>query len=651
MPQRAAVHVGVVAAYLLVLVAFAWPLPAHLSTHLTGSPTGDTGVYVWNHWVFQREVLEQHRLPYFTDRIFATSGTVANLSLHNYTPFQNLVALPLMTQMGVVASFNLVFLLMRLLTAYTTFLLARHVTGRSAEAWIAGLLFAWSPLLITRGTGHFSLVAAAPLAVFLLLLAKRGAGAHWLADVGLGAAIAWATSTDVYYGVYCLLIGAMYMADSVVSVERRTATEIRRGLRLALDLAIGLVGALVVAVAATGGGAASFAGVTVRMHSLYTPVLALTMLMLARGLVHLRIAIRTPAWSSVLCSARATVVAGVTASLLLFPLLYAVAVRWLDGRMQSDPVYWRSSPDGVDLLAFFSPNPNHPLLPDGLRAWLMPGSEAYLENVVSLPLVAVAFLLAAMTIGWRPARWWALLAAGFGLLALGPFVHVAGLNTFAPGPWAFLRYVPVAGLARTPARFSVVLMLAFAILSALALTWLGQHYPRRRRALLATVTVLLLVELLPAPRPLLSAEVPSIYTQVKAAPGQNVILQLPFGVRDGTSSAGNFNARTMYFQTAHGKPIIGGYLSRVSQRRISAIRSDPVLDLLMSLSAGEPLTADQEARLAREAPAFLKRSGTDFVVIHRDEFSAHARQLVVASFGLVLSGADGDFELYRPVHR
>jgi hypothetical protein len=76
-----------------------------------------------------------------------------------------------------------------------------------------------------------------------------------------------------------------------------------------------------------------------------------------------------------------------------------------------------------------------------------------------------------------------------------------------------------------------------------------------------------------------------------------------------------------------------------------------VLDLLMSLSAGEPLTADQEARLAREAPAFLKRSGIDFVVIHRDEFSAHARQLVVASFGLVLSGADGDFELYRPVHR
>ena len=39
----------------------------------------------------------------------------------------------------------------------------------------------------------------------------------------------------------------------------------------------------------------------------------------------------------------------------------------------------------------------------------------------------------------------------FGLLALGPFVHVAGINTYVPGPWALLRYVPLIGLVHTPA--------------------------------------------------------------------------------------------------------------------------------------------------------------------------------------------------------
>ena len=42
--------------------------------------------------------------------------------------------------LGTVATFNVVYLLMTVLTAYCTFLLARHVTGRSAEAWLAGLL-------------------------------------------------------------------------------------------------------------------------------------------------------------------------------------------------------------------------------------------------------------------------------------------------------------------------------------------------------------------------------------------------------------------------------------------------------------------------------------------------------------------------------
>ena len=40
-------------------VALSWPLPLHLSTHLTGAPSGDTGVYVWNIWVFRHELLQQ----------------------------------------------------------------------------------------------------------------------------------------------------------------------------------------------------------------------------------------------------------------------------------------------------------------------------------------------------------------------------------------------------------------------------------------------------------------------------------------------------------------------------------------------------------------------------------------------------------------
>ena len=71
-------HVRALIAYTVLAVVFTWPLPLHMATHFTGSPEGDTGVYVWNQWVFRHELLAGHVNPYFTDRIFALTGP-ANL--------------------------------------------------------------------------------------------------------------------------------------------------------------------------------------------------------------------------------------------------------------------------------------------------------------------------------------------------------------------------------------------------------------------------------------------------------------------------------------------------------------------------------------------------------------------------------------------
>jgi hypothetical protein len=132
------------AAHLVLTLAFSWPLPLHLGTHLTGPPGGDTGVYVWNQWVFRHELVDRHQLPLFTGEIFSLTRP-ANLSLHNYTIFQDLVALPLLGVFDVVTTFNIIYLLMVALSGYAMFRLAWHVTGRPVESWLAGALFAWCP--------------------------------------------------------------------------------------------------------------------------------------------------------------------------------------------------------------------------------------------------------------------------------------------------------------------------------------------------------------------------------------------------------------------------------------------------------------------------------------------------------------------------
>jgi hypothetical protein len=112
------VRLAALVGYVLLALAFTWPLLLHLDTHLTGPIGGDTGVYVWNQWLFRHEVLNQH-LPLFTREIFSFTRP-ANLSLHNYTIFQDLLALPLLGTLGIVTTFNVVYLLMIVITGSAT---------------------------------------------------------------------------------------------------------------------------------------------------------------------------------------------------------------------------------------------------------------------------------------------------------------------------------------------------------------------------------------------------------------------------------------------------------------------------------------------------------------------------------------------------
>ena len=64
----------VLVSYLIVAALQAWPLPLHLATHLTGATGGDTGVYVWNTWVFRHEWLAGHWVPTSTETLLPLKG-------------------------------------------------------------------------------------------------------------------------------------------------------------------------------------------------------------------------------------------------------------------------------------------------------------------------------------------------------------------------------------------------------------------------------------------------------------------------------------------------------------------------------------------------------------------------------------------------
>ncbi len=648
MRRERASLLAVVLGFVLVASAFTWPLPIQLGTHLTGDPGGDTSVYLWNQWVFHEEALRGHN-PFGTEQILSLTERI-DLSQHNYTVFLNLLALPLISLVGVVASFNLVYLAMSILTSLMTYGLARAAFSVTrAEAFLAGVVFAWSPVLVARSTGHFSLAAAAPLPAFAWALVRAEQNRTPANAALVGLCMAWAALCDAYYGVYCVMITVLYVTTIAVRVTRAATPAPRGPWVWLLDILIVCVGGLTGGLALGRGGDFEILDIAIHMRSLYTPVLILTVLVTARLLVWWRPRLsRMPNFGPLPIKA---VLVGVIACVgPLAPVLYGTVERIIDGRFVSPEIFWRSSPRGVDLLAFITPNPNHPVMRVLLGDEQVTAPTRFVEYTASFSLVAIVVVVAAMWLAkFRPKAGWWWITIGFALLALGPFIYIAGTNTHVPGPWALLRYVTPMSLARTPTRFAIVAALGLAMLLAGALAALGTRWPQRRRAITALVAVLLAIELWPAPRTLYSAAISPVYDTIAADARDVRVLILPFGVRDGVSSIGNFRPRSQFNQTRHEKRLIGGYLSRISARRADSMRQAfPTLAVLMKLSEPQPLTPADRARLVERGPRFVTATNLGYVVIDRRFVADESADAVVAAWGLEEVQRDQHLTLYRP---
>jgi hypothetical protein len=436
------------------------------------------------------------------------------------------------------------------------------------------------------------------------------------------------------------------VGHSLATIERRPVAI--RGLwwRMLLDLALVSLAGLMAGIAMRGGGRFELLGLRLSMTRLYTPMLVFTVLLSIRLwlAVRLRLAWRGPIRITYL---RTAVVGVFVCAVTLGPVLYAMA-KPRAGRPWNGPhVLWRSSAPGIDVAAWLMPNPLHPLWGSGSEGWLSRLPNSFEENVASLSWIAIGVIGFAMfRRGFRGPRGWWIFTAIVACMSLGPFVHVGGINTYVPTPWAVLRYLPIIGAARMPTRMTILVMLGLSMLFAMALAHLRQR-TSRPRLLVAVITVLLIVELIPSPRPLYSAAVPAVNEIIARDPHPIRVMNLPFGLKDGLSERGAYSARYQYYQTVHEKALIGGYLSRLPDDAIPRYRRHPVVRVLLRLSEGRELEPGMEEEALAAAPEFVHLSHLGYVVIDTGMCSPELISFAKRAFPIAFVAADGPVELYR----
>lgn len=224
--RRLSVRAGLVVGglYLLAGLVPYWHLLPHLATH---QPPGDEALFDW-FVAWTPYALGHASNPFFTHVANYPFGV--NLLDNGTTMALGLLMAPVTILFGPVASVNLLLILCFPASAGGAYLLARRFVAWRPAAFVAGLLFGFSPYMVGQGLGHIHLTfVAVPPLIFLVLhelfVRQEGSAVKWGAGLGLLIVAQFFISTEVL--ATTALFSAITLAVLAVAYPRSVLGKLR----------------------------------------------------------------------------------------------------------------------------------------------------------------------------------------------------------------------------------------------------------------------------------------------------------------------------------------------------------------------------------------------------------------------------------------
>ena len=196
-------------AYLALAVIFTLPTSLHPTRALLGDG-GDNYQGAWFLWYFAKAVIHGHN-PFYTDLIYYPFG--ANLAWATLDPLVGMLALPLSLSLGPVVTYNISLILQLALGAFFARLLFLRISRSQAAAAIGGMIFGFSPYLLSHALAHISLVTTFPIPLYVLALDKllEAEKPSWKEGSLLGLALLLVALANYQYTVFCLMFTAVVL--------------------------------------------------------------------------------------------------------------------------------------------------------------------------------------------------------------------------------------------------------------------------------------------------------------------------------------------------------------------------------------------------------------------------------------------------------
>ena len=471
------------------------------------------------------------------------------LLFETMSPVNGLLGLPVQLLFGTFVAYNSLVILTFILSGYAMWLLVRYLTRDEIAAYLAGFIFAFAPYRMAQLLNHLHLIST-----------------QWL----------------LFY---------IYFLWRALDFEDKTA-----GKNLIKFIA-GRWRLL---------GLAAFFLILNIFNDWYYVFFLLIFTGLLAGW---RLLFQPGRRRSVLAGVSLAAGGGLLAGL---PLIIAMLIR---ARIEPGLPFPKevSIEFSADLLSYFTPNVLNPWWGQDVVNWVpvyMRGNPT--EKVVFLGYITLLLGGLALWKNFRQGAFWLVVLLTFGILSLGPRLHVNGLleptgkDSSIWLPFDLVNQTPLAGFVRIPSRFGVVALIAAAVLAGFGMAWLRIRTGKRTGLALAGLACLLVgLEFWTAPFELADNYVPAVYKEIAQDHTAKAILELPL-----QHNAWDY-PRRMYFATVHGKNILQGYTSRVEADPLPPENMPGVRQILFN-DMQPDITYGNSQKAAR---AFFDYFGLGYIVI------------------------------------
>lgn len=551
LPTGYAHRSGLKAFWLWALVADAgmaaaqtYPLILHLNSGLGGF-SSDPFQTAW-FLAFFRHTLLHGRDPLLTHALFYPVG--ANLAWNTGAPLLALLSIPLQWLWGLAAAYNILLLSCLILDALAAQALVLKVTGSRPGAFLGGLVFGFSPILMAHAHAHLMIAAAFPLPLFLLALLRvidtdRPVGRAQ--GIWLGLALLLGAMIFYYWAVYDFLASILLILFAWQAQGRGLFRRILPPFAW---------------------GAATF-------FLLFSPVLYL----LLRG-----------------------------------PQAADMSVATGHGRFVAD------------LLGFFLPSIFNPFFAAAVWPLARHFTGDFFEWSVYLGYTAGFLgLWGLFRRRSEPSvRRWFWMAVTFGVLSLGPQVHLLGRTVSGTMPFAWLTLLPFMDHLREAARFDIMVMLAWSVLvgygTAALVRSAGSHV--HPRLMIAFLSALIFLEYASFPFAVTHARISPAYRALARLPKGSVVLDVPlrWNMGAGYVGPGGASYRSLWPQAVDDFRwrLVSGYVAKTPLWVFPYLTHLPLVRPIVRLESDQPLSPGAARRAHRLEPALAALLDLRAVLVH-----------------------------------